>query len=267
MLKNPSSITAGLRVVLMISMVWPPIERHDVAGRCALPSGMCSSRPIAPMASPALRRRARAHPTTQAAPRHVALHVFHCPLAYRDAAGVCINALCDEGERRRTLLAPPFQRMMRCGSPASSPGPDPDQRAHSELAHCLDFEDLDPPRRRACAVRAARRANLHRIRTLGGALTRSRGEPRASKHRLLDAPRLRASATIRDGKLMCAALPASFAVLRFVLWYRVERVRPHAGAERDVRLRHPPSSRRRVPSSDNMTSVRGGRNASLHDAA
>ena len=56
--------------VLMISMVWPDIEVTMSPGRCALPSGMFSTRPMAPTAFTLALRAASAciRPTTQAAP-------------------------------------------------------------------------------------------------------------------------------------------------------------------------------------------------------
>ncbi len=56
--------------VLMISMVWPDIEVTMSPGRCALPSGMFSTRPMAPTALTFAFRAASAciNPTTQAAP-------------------------------------------------------------------------------------------------------------------------------------------------------------------------------------------------------
>ena len=56
--------------VLMISMVWPDIEVTISPGRCALPSGMFSTRPMAPTALTFALRAASAciSPTTQAAP-------------------------------------------------------------------------------------------------------------------------------------------------------------------------------------------------------
>ena len=56
--------------VLMISMVWPDIEVTMSPGRCALPSGMFSTRPMAPTALTLALRAASAciRPTTQAAP-------------------------------------------------------------------------------------------------------------------------------------------------------------------------------------------------------
>ena len=48
--------------VLMISMVWPDIEVTMSPGRCALPSGMFSTRPMAPTAlTLALRAGERVH--------------------------------------------------------------------------------------------------------------------------------------------------------------------------------------------------------------
>src|SRR5664280_2442718 len=56
--------------VLMISMVWPDIEVTMSPGRCALPSGMFSTRPMTPTALTRALRAASAcsRPTTQAAP-------------------------------------------------------------------------------------------------------------------------------------------------------------------------------------------------------
>ncbi len=56
--------------VLMISMVWPDIEVTMSPGRWALPSGMFSTRPMAPTALTFALRAASAciRPTTQAAP-------------------------------------------------------------------------------------------------------------------------------------------------------------------------------------------------------
>ena len=56
--------------VLMISMVWPDIDVTMSPGRCALPSGMFSTRPMTPTAFTFALRAASAcmRPTTQAAP-------------------------------------------------------------------------------------------------------------------------------------------------------------------------------------------------------
>ena len=54
----------------MISMVWPDIDVTMSPGRCALPSGMFSTSPMAPTALTLALRAASAciRPTTQAAP-------------------------------------------------------------------------------------------------------------------------------------------------------------------------------------------------------
>src|SRR5204862_141269 len=70
--------------VLMISMVCPDIDVTMSPGRCALPSGMFSTRPIAPTALTLALRAASAciRPTTQAAP---AMSPF---MSSMDAAGL-----------------------------------------------------------------------------------------------------------------------------------------------------------------------------------
>ena len=90
----------------MISMVWPDIDVTISPGRCALPSGMFSTRPMAPTALTfALRAGKRMHqPDHAGRARHVALHVLHAGGRLdRNAAGVEAHALADEGDRRVAL--------------------------------------------------------------------------------------------------------------------------------------------------------------------
>ena len=92
----------------MISMVWPDIDVTMSPGRCALPSGMFSTRPIdADRVDLGLARGERLHqPDDAGRARHVALHVLHAGGRLdRDAAGVEAHALADEGDRRVALLA------------------------------------------------------------------------------------------------------------------------------------------------------------------
>ena len=82
-------------------------------------------------------------PDDAAGPRHVALHVLHAGGRLdRDAAGVEAHALADEGDRRRSLLAavPAHHHEAAVVRGAL---PDAEQRAHAELAHRLDVENLD----------------------------------------------------------------------------------------------------------------------------
>src|SRR5476649_747611 len=64
--------------VLMISMVCPDIEVTMSPGRCALPSGMFSTRPMTPTALTFATRGEHVHEASDAGrARHVALHVLH----------------------------------------------------------------------------------------------------------------------------------------------------------------------------------------------
>ena len=126
--------------VLMISMVWPDIEVTMSPGRCALPSGMFSTRPMAPTALTLALRAASAciSPTTQAAPAHVALHVLHAGGALdRDAAGVEANALADEGDRLLALLAAVPAHDHGAARAASSPAPTPSSAPMPSLVIAL----------------------------------------------------------------------------------------------------------------------------------
>src|SRR3981189_207781 len=121
--------------VLMISMVWPDIDVTISPGRCALPSGMFSTRPMAPTALTFAFRAASAP--------HIALHVLHAGGALDgNAAGIETDALADKGNR---LIAP------LAAIPAHDHDPSrlrralrhSEQRAHAEFRHGLDVEDLD----------------------------------------------------------------------------------------------------------------------------
>ena len=106
-------------------------------GRCALPSGMFSTRPIAPTALTFALRAASAcmRPTTQAAPA-MSPFMSSMPAAglMRDAAGIEAHALADEGDRLRLALAavPAHDHDAALVLRAL---PDAEQRIHAELLH------------------------------------------------------------------------------------------------------------------------------------
>ena len=129
----------------MISMVWPDIVVTMSPGRCALPSGMFSTRPMAPTAlTLRLARGERMHQADDAGgARHVALHFLHAAGGLdRDAAGVEADALADEGDRLVAFLAAvPAHDHHAAGSRRALR--DAEQRAHAELGHRLHVEDLD----------------------------------------------------------------------------------------------------------------------------
>ena len=114
-------------------------------GRCALPSGMFSTRPIAPIALTLALRAASAciSPTTQAAP---AMSPF---MSSMPAAGLIEmppvskhTPLPMKRDRRVAFLAavPAHDHHAAVAARAL---PDAEQRAHAELLHRLDVENLD----------------------------------------------------------------------------------------------------------------------------
>ena len=129
----------------MISMVWPDIDLTMSPGRCALPSGMFSTKPMTPTALNArLARGQRLHqPDDAGRARHVALHVLHAGGRLdRDAAGVEAHALADEGDRRLACLAA-VPAHHHDAALARRTLANAEQRAHAELVHRLDVEHLD----------------------------------------------------------------------------------------------------------------------------
>ena len=151
----------------MISMVWPDIEVTISPGRCALPSGMFSTRPMAPTTLTFAFRAASAciSPTTQAAPpmspfmsSMLAAGLMEMPPVSKQTplpikATGCIAALA--------------------AVPAHDHGPaglrgalgDAEQRAHSEFRHGLDVENLDLDAKLAQLAGAAR--EFHREQHVG----------------------------------------------------------------------------------------------------
>ena len=114
-------------------------------GRCALPSGMFSTRADdADGVDLRFTRGQRLHEAGDASgARHVALHVLHAGGALdRDAAGVEAHALADESDRRLAgLAAVPAHHhdaALACGALA-----DAEQRVHAELLHRLEVEHFD----------------------------------------------------------------------------------------------------------------------------
>ena len=131
--------------VLMISMVWPDIEVTMSPGRCALPSGMFSTRPMAPTALTFAFRAASAciKPDHAGRAPHVALHVLHAGGALDgDAAGIEADALADEGDRLVAALGAVPAHDDGAAGPRRTLA-DAEQRAHAELGHGLDVEHLD----------------------------------------------------------------------------------------------------------------------------
>ncbi len=131
--------------VLMISMVWPDIEVTISPGRCALPSGMFSTRPMAPTALTFALRAASAciNPTTQAAPpMSPFMSSMLAARLDRNAAGIETNALADEGDRLLAALAAVPAHDHGAAGLRRALG-DAEQRAHAKFRHRLDVENLD----------------------------------------------------------------------------------------------------------------------------
>ena len=131
--------------VLMISMVWPDIEVTISPGRCALPSGMFSTRPMAPTTLTFALRAASAciRPTTQAAPPMSPFMSSMLPRRLdRNAAGIEAHALADEGDRLLAALAAVPAHDHGAAGPRRALR-DAEQRAHAEFGHRLDVENLD----------------------------------------------------------------------------------------------------------------------------
>ena len=114
-------------------------------GRCALPSGMFSTRPIAPTALTLALRAASAciRPTTQAAP---AMSPF---MSSMPAAGliemppVSKHTPLPMKATGASPFLPPFQRMTTMRLSRARALADAEQRVHAELLHRLDVEHLD----------------------------------------------------------------------------------------------------------------------------
>ena len=111
----------------MISMVWPDMVLTMSPGRCALPSGMFSTRPIAPIALTRALRAASAciSPTTQAAP---AMSPF---MSSMPAAGliemppVSKHTPLPMNATGAAPFLPPFQRMITTRLSCTEPWPTP----------------------------------------------------------------------------------------------------------------------------------------------
>src|SRR6516225_1945074 len=128
----------------MISMVCPDIVVTISPGRCALPSGMFSTIPIAPTALTLALRAASAcmRPTTHAAP---AISPFMSSMLAgldRNAAGIETDAFADEGERRGAALAAVPAHDDRAALVLGALS-NAEQRVHAELLHLLDAEYVD----------------------------------------------------------------------------------------------------------------------------
>ena len=202
-------------------------------GRCALPSGMFSTRPIAPIALTLALRPASAciSPTTQAAP---AMSPFmssmlaagliemppvskHTPLPMKASGGV--------------PFLPPFQRMIDDAALLREPCPTPSSAPMPSLRIALHVEDLDPDAELAQLRGAAR--ELDRIENVGRLVDEVARQHDAFEHRLLRAPRLARGRNIRDAERH-ARLARAFVALLALGLVAVERVGAHAGAERQI---------------------------------
>ncbi len=134
--------------VFSTSMVWPDIDLTTSSGRCALPEGMFSTKPMTPTALTRAFRAASACivPTTAAAATHVALHAHH--------AGAWLErerppeSKHTPLRRRRRWARPffaraPFQCMTTSWPLALAALAHAQKRAHAELLHLRFAEDLD----------------------------------------------------------------------------------------------------------------------------
>ena len=131
--------------VLMISMVWPDIEVTMSPGRWALPSGMFSTRPMAPTALTLALRAASAciRPTTQAAPP-MSPFMSSMPAApLMEMPPVSKQTPLPTKATGCSPFLPPFQRMITVRLGLRRALADAEQRAHAELRHRLDVEHLD----------------------------------------------------------------------------------------------------------------------------
>ncbi len=131
--------------VLMISMVWPDIVVTISPGRCALPSGMFSTRPMAPMALTRALRAASAciRPTTQAAPAISPFISSMPPADLMEMPPVSKQTPLPTNATGLSPFLPPFQRITTMRPSRTEPWRDAEQRAHAELGHRLLVEDLD----------------------------------------------------------------------------------------------------------------------------
>ena len=162
--------------VLMISMVWPDIEVTMSPGRCALPSGMFSTMPIAPTTLHFALRPASAciRPTTQAAPPMSPFMSSIEPDGLIEMPPVSKVTPLPMKATGCSPFLPPFQRMMTmrpgcvepCDTPSSAPMPS------FSIALMSSTSTATP----SFFSSEARRANSTGNSTFGGSLTRLRAK-------------------------------------------------------------------------------------------
>ena len=131
--------------VLMISMVWPDIDVTMSPGRCALPSGMFSTRPMRPTALTLALRAASAciRPATQAAPAMSPFMSSMLAAALIEMPPVSKQTPLPMKATGASPFLPPFQRITTTRLLARRALADAEQRVHAELLHRLDVEHLD----------------------------------------------------------------------------------------------------------------------------
>src|SRR5260370_54365 len=159
--------------VLMISMVWPDIEVTMSPGRCALPSGIFSTRPIPPTALTLALRAASAciRPTTQAAPAMSPFMSSMPAACLIETPPVSKQTPLPMNAAGDAPRLPPFHRMMTVRLSCREPWPTPSSAP-------MPSRFIAPTSRTSTTTsslrnRAARRANSSGYRPFAGPFLRS----------------------------------------------------------------------------------------------